>query len=252
MPETKTDLQHLLEDLRDQYPFSIEEAIITEVTANSLDAGATRIRFLLEKQSSLTIIDDGSGMDSTQFERYHDIAASTKAKGEGIGFAGVGAKLALLYKSYVRTETKRPGFHRTSIWHLDDQYHAPYEFDPPTGLVTSESGTAVTIVVDSTKSPLLNPDFITGGLKKHFYPLFDRNFETFMRVLYPGGVQFEIDSVPIVAALPVSLQQQQFFQCTWGGGHVGKGARKVSACCELGATTCPMINGELPYQHGVK
>ena len=46
MGETRVDLQHLLEDLRDAYPGSIEETILTEIMANSLDSGATTIRFI--------------------------------------------------------------------------------------------------------------------------------------------------------------------------------------------------------------
>lgn len=37
--ETLVDLQHLLEDLRDAYPGAVEETILTELVANSLDAG---------------------------------------------------------------------------------------------------------------------------------------------------------------------------------------------------------------------
>ena len=36
--ETRVDLLHLLEDLRDAYPGSIEETILTEFVANSIDA----------------------------------------------------------------------------------------------------------------------------------------------------------------------------------------------------------------------
>jgi hypothetical protein len=42
--ETRVDLQHLLEDLRDAYTGAIEETILTEVIANALDSGATRIQ----------------------------------------------------------------------------------------------------------------------------------------------------------------------------------------------------------------
>jgi hypothetical protein len=38
--ETRVDLQHLLEDLRDAYTGALEEAILTEVIANALDSGA--------------------------------------------------------------------------------------------------------------------------------------------------------------------------------------------------------------------
>src|SRR5437763_1342542 len=94
MGETRVDLQHLLEDLRDAYTGALEKTILTEVVANALDSGATRIRLLTSPSDvTLTIVDDGSGMQRRELARYHDIAASTKSRGEGIGFAGVGIKL---------------------------------------------------------------------------------------------------------------------------------------------------------------
>ncbi len=96
MGETRVDLQHLLEDLRDAYTGSLEETILTEVIANALDSGATRIRLLTDAlDATLTIIDDGRGMQRRELARYHDIAASTKRRSESIGFAGVGIKLGL-------------------------------------------------------------------------------------------------------------------------------------------------------------
>jgi hypothetical protein len=44
MGQTRVDLRHLLEDLRDAYPGSVEETILTEIVANSLDSGATTVR----------------------------------------------------------------------------------------------------------------------------------------------------------------------------------------------------------------
>jgi hypothetical protein len=45
MGETRVDLLHLLEDLRDAYPGAIEETILTEIMANALDSGASIISF---------------------------------------------------------------------------------------------------------------------------------------------------------------------------------------------------------------
>ena len=39
MGETRVDLQHLLEDLRDANTGPLEETILTEVIANALDSG---------------------------------------------------------------------------------------------------------------------------------------------------------------------------------------------------------------------
>jgi Histidine kinase-, DNA gyrase B-, and HSP90-like ATPase len=72
--ETRVDLQHLLEDLRDAYPGALEETILTEVVANSLDSGATRLRLLADPVAlTLTIVDDGSGMRRRDLVRYHDL-----------------------------------------------------------------------------------------------------------------------------------------------------------------------------------
>lgn len=63
MGETRVDLLHLLEDLRDAYPGAIEETTLTEIVANSLDSGASEIALATDPAAStLTIIDNGHGM----------------------------------------------------------------------------------------------------------------------------------------------------------------------------------------------
>lgn len=99
MGETCVDLTHLLEDLRDAYPASLEETILTEIIANSLDSGASRILLTADPaQGTFTAVDNGSGMQRRDMRRYHDIATSTKIRGQGIGFAGVGIKLLSVHK----------------------------------------------------------------------------------------------------------------------------------------------------------
>ena len=79
MGETRVDLLHLLEDLRDAYPGPAEETILTEIVANSLDSGATLIASITDPaRSAFTLVDDGAGMKRRDLARYHDIAASTK------------------------------------------------------------------------------------------------------------------------------------------------------------------------------
>src|SRR5438034_5274472 len=96
MGETRVDLLHLLEDLRDAYAGSLEETILTEIVANSLDSGAAAIRLTTNPgAATLDIVDDGRGMSRGELRRYHDLGASTKVRGRGIGFAGVGIKLGL-------------------------------------------------------------------------------------------------------------------------------------------------------------
>jgi len=104
MGETRVDLLHLLEDLRDAYPGSLEETMLTEIMANALDSGASVISFESDPAlCTLAVTDNGSGMRRRELARFHDIAASTKVRGQGIGFAGVGIKLGLLVCEEVMT-----------------------------------------------------------------------------------------------------------------------------------------------------
>ena len=61
-------------------------------------------------------------MQRRELARYHDVAASTKARGEGIGFAGVGIKLGLLVSREVITETTRGATHMATRWHLASRH----------------------------------------------------------------------------------------------------------------------------------
>ena len=63
MGETRVDLLHLLEDLRDAYPGAAEETILTEVVANAIDSRAATLRIAADPAAAtLTILDDGRGM----------------------------------------------------------------------------------------------------------------------------------------------------------------------------------------------
>jgi HSP90 family molecular chaperone len=166
MGETRVDLLHLLEDLRDAYPGSLEETILTEIAANALDSGATQISFECDPaQSTLTTVDNGTGMKRRELARYHDVAASTKSRGQGIGFAGVGIKLGLLVCEEVLTEARRGKSHVATSWRLSSRHRAPWKWVPPPGLV-SDRGTAVRLKVQNALSPLLDPGFLEGTLRR--------------------------------------------------------------------------------------
>jgi hypothetical protein len=191
--ETRVDLQHLLEDLRDAYTGSLEETILTEVVANALDSGAHRIRlFTRPADATLTIVDDGRGMQRRELARYHDVAASTKTKGQGIGFAGVGIKLGLLVAREVITETRRGATHVASRWHLASRHRAPWKWIPPPGF-TDSRGTAVQLTLANQLSPLLDAGYLEETLKRHFEPLLDPAFADLLRRYYREGVVLEVD-----------------------------------------------------------
>lgn len=193
MGETRVDLLHLLEDLRDAYPGSIEETILTEIIANALDSGATQVTFESDPaHSTLTTVDNGSGMRRRELARYHDIAATTKTRGQGIGFAGVGIKLGLLVCAEVMTETRRGKSHVATSWRLASRHRAPWKWVPPVGFV-AERGTAVRLKVHNALSPLLDPGFLETSTRRHFQPLLDPTFDEFVASHYPEGIVFHVN-----------------------------------------------------------
>jgi hypothetical protein len=194
MGETRVNLQHLLEDIRDTYPFPAEEAILTELVANALDSGASEIRFLVSsRDKALTTVDNGRGMSPAQLEHYHDIAATTKVRGKGIGFAGVGAKLALLVAKEVITETRAGRAYAATRWRLESSQRAPWELIEPAGLLeNAKSGTAVTLGFGGA-SPLLEPNYVEMILQAHFHPLLDETFREIFQPLYSNGVRFFVN-----------------------------------------------------------
>jgi hypothetical protein len=218
MGETRVDLLHLLEDLRDAYPGATEETILTEIVANSLDSGATTISITTEPAApALTIVDDGLGMRRRELARYHDIAASTKVRGECIGFAGVGIKIGLLVSREVVTETRLGKHHVATSWGLSSRHRAPWRWVSPPGLVV-ERGTAVRLTLANALSPLLDPGFVEGVLRRHFQPLLDPALAEILAGRYPRGVRFVLNGVrlerqgwsaPDVAPISVRLARKR-------------------------------------------
>ncbi len=193
MGETRVDLLHLLEDLRDAYPGSTEETILTEIVANALDSGASTITIGTDHAvPALTVVDDGAGMRRHELARYHDIAASAKTRGAGIGFAGVGIKIALLVCAEVVTETRRGKHHVASSWRLASRNKAPWRWVPAPGLVKTH-GTAVRLVPTTALSPLLDRGFIEAAVRRNFQPLLDPALRDILRSHYSSGVVFVLN-----------------------------------------------------------
>ncbi len=202
MGETRVDLYHLLEDLRDAYPGSLEETILTEIISNSLDSGAARVVLTADPgQRVLTVVDNGSEMKRRELSRFHDLAASTKTRGRGIGFAGVGIKLELLISEEVTTETHRGATHVASSWRLASRQRAPWKWVSPPGLL-SERGTAVRLTLHNALSPLMDPGFVEAALRRHFQPLLDPAFDQLFARYYPKGVEFQINGQVMARTIP--------------------------------------------------
>jgi len=179
--ETRVDLLHLLEDLADAYPGDLDETILTEIVANSLDSAATHIRIAVDPAAqTFCVIDDGQGMRRSDLRRFHDIAATSKTRGEGIGFAGVGIKLGLLVSDQVITESRRGKDHLATTWALSGRQRAPWHWIPPLALV-AERGTAVQLRLTNALSPLLDIAYVENALRRHFEPLFDESLDEVLK-----------------------------------------------------------------------
>jgi hypothetical protein len=167
--------------------------VLTEIVANALDSGATRLHIIADAQSqSVTVIDDGVGMNRADLRRYHDVATSTKERGQGIGFAGVGIKPGLLVSEEVITESRRGATHISTTWTLTSRKRAPWQWIPPLGLV-AERGTAVRLRMSDVLSPLLDVGFLEATLRRHFEPLLDPSFDEILIAHYQKGVAFQVN-----------------------------------------------------------
>lgn len=197
MGETRVDLHHLLEDLRDAYSGPVEETILTEVIANALDSGALTIDIETDPVAgTLTVRDEGSGMTRRDLRRYHDLATSTKVRGQGIGFAGVGIKLGLLISSDVVTETRRGQTHIATTWALTSRRRAPWRWVNPPGWVATQ-GTAVRLMLRNPLSALLDAGFVEQAVKRHFPALLEPPFTAMLSPYYGAGVAFRINGRPL-------------------------------------------------------
>ena len=124
-------------------PAGLEETILTELVANSLDAGASVIRMSADPAATtFRLEDDGRGMVWKELRAVPQPRRQRQDARAGIGFAGVGIKLALLAAREVVTESRRGKSHAASRWHLASREFAPYEPIAPPGVVR-EHGTAV-------------------------------------------------------------------------------------------------------------
>lgn len=197
MGETRVDLLHLLEDLRDAYAGSLEETILTEIVANSLDSGAAQVRLTTDPgAATLDVVDDGRGMSRGELRRYHDLGASTKIRGRGIGFAGVGIKLGLLACQDVVTETRRGKMHVATTWRLASRHRAAWSWTLPPGLVAVR-GTAVRLRLQNALSPLLDAGFLESTVRHHYQPLLEAAFDPVLSRVYPSGVRFVVNGRPV-------------------------------------------------------
>lgn len=192
------DVKRLVQNIADQYPFKPQIAAVIELVANSLDAKASLIKIENNKEEGiLSVEDDGLGMSSKrQFKEYHNFAASTKTRGEGIGFAGQGAKLALNFCKKVVSETWSSNYQGYSTWSLEGN-EAPYKISD--GILTlGQFGTKVTLYLDKKSAGFYTEELIKEIICEHYLPLIDPKLRDFYREIYKEGVKIQLNGEEII------------------------------------------------------
>lgn len=185
MQASRVNFRKLVKDLADMYYDHPFDVVVTELVANSLDAKAKSIAIDWDDQAkALVVADDGAGMTDEQFAEYHDFAAELKSRGDGIGFAGVGAKISFNIASRVITETRRSGKANASDWQWDDGGSLAWQAIQPKRL--KGDGTRVEVHFNPQQIPDgVNSDYLLSVLKRHYLPLFS---EEFIRAYRTSGV----------------------------------------------------------------
>ena len=117
MPRVEVDTDHLLVDLARMYD-SGSEMVVSEVFGNAVDVSATKLDVTtgIDSQGKyIKFVNNGPPMSKDDFVDYNTLARSSKQFGEGLGWAGIGAKLYLgIWKDSKIITTSSDGITTTS------------------------------------------------------------------------------------------------------------------------------------------
>lgn len=201
------NFRNLIKDLKEMYSYDVSEVVLTEVVANSLDSGATKIKVDYDDAKKVLLIEDnGEGMSSRQFSEYHDFAAGFKKRGSGIGFAGIGAKISFNIADRVLTQTKSKDFSGGSNWYLRKDGKLVWEEISPQGIKTT--GTKVSVNFNNSALVGFKEDNdLIKLLRKQYLPLFDKTFLKLYQKLgfYSDKLRFYVNGKEL---MPVDLSDE--------------------------------------------
>lgn len=187
----------------------------------------------------LVVVDDGDGMDAEAFEQYHDFAAELKTRGDGIGFAGVGAKISFNISDQVVTETRRDGSSNASDWRWHDDGSLQWNHVQANRL--NADGTRVEVHFGPDHALLdVDRDYLVAVLKRHYLPLFVEEFARAYAAidLYPNRPRFTVNGVPVPMqdlSDTATLSKRTDIEVKSGNVRFGWGAMGVSEIdCPVG------------------
>jgi hypothetical protein len=215
--ESSVNFQNLIKDLAEIYPFDVDEVVLVELIANSLDAKPTLISINFDRnKKSLVVTDNGKGMTDKDFEQYHDFAAGLKTRGVGIGFAGIGAKISFNIAERVITETCSQSFFGGSNWYLQSKKKVEVFFSKDAKLSYSST------------------DDILKIIKRHYLPLLDMKYLELYGLLnyYSRDLRFVINGQiidPIEIEQYFNLEKVREFKPKKAGKRIGLGILGLSS-----------------------
>lgn len=233
MRESSVNFQSLIRDLAEMYPFEVDEVVVTELVANSLDAGATRICIDYDALRGILVVEDnGKGMTEREFIGYHDFAAELKTRGTGIGFAGVGAKVSFRIAHRVITETRSESLEAGSDWYLDASGRLVWEEIKPKYLAGTGTRVEIHLRQAENRSFETSEDLVRL-LRRHYLPLFDWNFLELYHSLgiYHRDLRFVINGCqvqPVDLASELNLSHLREFYPTINRRRYGYGILGLS------------------------
>lgn len=202
----RIDLQAIIKNFIEAYPYDPFEIMVIESVANSLDAKASRILLTLEdRQGDLyySISDNGGGMTKEEFEaNYHALAISSKTKGAGIGFAGIGAKLYLVFLpagKTILTETRKNGSSLASYLTLVDG-EPRWTYSSPSKL--SQDGTYYELMI--------NPDHKQDASEKTLIDIIQRHFNSILLGISSRKCEIIVNGKKVEAWKPDIAAEHKF------------------------------------------
>ena len=173
---SKVNFRKLVSDLAAMYGEDTFDVVLSELVANSLDAKPSEISIDWDRDRRILVVtDDGVGMDAESFAQYHDFATELKSRGDGIGFAGIGAKISFNIADRVVTETRHNGTVSSSDWRwYDDGTLRWYSVERN---CLKSDGTRVEVHFEGDAGlQYVDDEYLLTVLRRHYLPLFVAEF----------------------------------------------------------------------------
>ena len=231
---SKVNFRKLVQDLASMYGDDTFDVVLSELVANALDAKPNQVSVEWdEKRRILVVTDDGAGMDSNAFEQYHDFAAELKTRGDGIGFAGVGAKISFNIATRVITETRHNGKENSSDWRWRSDGTLVWNRIQSNKLQTN--GTRVEVHFEPDQSlRYIDEEYLLAVLRKQYLPLFIVDFlRAYQRIgMYQARPKFVLNGSPAAVgdlSTIADLSEVERLQLKAGTSDIGWGAIGISS-----------------------